>query len=223
MDLIKAISQKIEDEQTRKLRELASGSTNGFDTTRSTDLMSVQPSNDPFGNSSLGEDDFERLVLGKAPSSQTSSPSTMWPPQPSSSLSNVLSAQSSNSRAITPDHTLPAFAALKPSPNTFATTSHSAWAGIQPMQPIQPLQSRPASNPWANPTSISTNLPQTNAWTTVPSQNVQTPWTLPTPPGNRIPAVRGYSDIAPKTQGQNGIGTVKPNEKKGLDAYESLI
>lgn len=66
MDLIKSLSARIEQEQVRKLKEISSTSTRSIDTTRSNDLMNVGSVNGLSGaNDDVGENDFERLVLGK--------------------------------------------------------------------------------------------------------------------------------------------------------------
>ncbi|KAL8663292.1 MAG: hypothetical protein Q9168_008123 [Polycauliona sp. 1 TL-2023] len=68
MKLIKHLSTRIETEQMRKLRELSSSSSSNA--MRSNDLMNVGSTDAFFGSNGndVGENDFERLVLGKGAS-----------------------------------------------------------------------------------------------------------------------------------------------------------
>ncbi|MCJ1248445.1 hypothetical protein MMC30_005663 [Trapelia coarctata] len=223
MTLIKNLSSGIEQEQTKKLSELASNSTNGFESPRSNDLMSM-PSNDPFGSLGVGEDDFERLVLGKsmgsAPQSQrtqTANPiSPTWPTSATSAMSSVLRPQQAPaSRAITPDQIMSNFATLKPSSPTnsgMGTHSQPSWSGMQPMQPTNVM-----SNPWGSPPASSANNP--NAWTVSQPPNVANILGNLSFPQNTVRPAQQQSSfsIQPPPSGQQ---TAK---KTGLDAYESLI
>jgi len=225
MTLIKSLSSKIEQEQTRKLSELASNSTNGFESPRSNDLMSM-PSNDPFGSSGVGEDDFERLVLGKGTGSasqlqeahSTNPTSPSWPTGGTSAMSSVLRPQGGPaSRAITPDQIMSNFATLKPSSPTndgMGINSQPSWNGMQPMQPT-----KLTSNPWGSPPAPSVNMP--NAWASPPSTNAINTW------GNL--SLTQNSMRVPQ-QGRPGTFSIQPPptmqqpaKKTGLDAYESLI
>lgn len=226
MTLIKSLSSKIEQEQTRKLSELASNSTNGFESPRSNDLMSM-PSNDPFGSSGVGEDDFERLVLGKAtggvPPSQRVQPtnpnSPTWPTGVTSSMSSVLRPQGGPaSRAITPDQIMSSFATLKhssPTNNGIGMNVQASWNGMQAMQPTNLT-----SNPWGGPPASSANMP--NTWASPPSTNAADTW------GN-LSSQQNTLRPAPQ-QGRPGSFSIQPPptmqqpaKKTGLDAYESLI
>lgn len=91
MALIKSLSTRVENEQMRKLRELSSGST----ATRSNDLMNVGSTDSFFGNGEdVGENDFERLVLGRGTSSNSSNMlGDSFRPQPQ---------RAQSSRAVTP-------------------------------------------------------------------------------------------------------------------------
>lgn len=75
MDLIKSLSRKVEDEQTRKLQEL-SGVTNGSAAGPADDFMSFGGISGTEFDAATGgsEDDFEKLVKGKASANSTSSP-----------------------------------------------------------------------------------------------------------------------------------------------------
>lgn len=139
MDLIKSLSSRIEQEQSRKLQELSSSTANASGSS-SHDLSSfgvLDASGQPDRLRNSGEDDFERLVLGKrgeasgdskldavrgssactGPHNQSIGaqssigPAFSWSTAPSGALSTQLAV----SRAITPDQNLSSFAALTPS------------------------------------------------------------------------------------------------------------
>lgn len=251
MDLIKRLSAKIEQEQIKKLSELSSNSSNGFDTPRSNDLMSTGSMNDVYSGSNVGEDDFERLVLGKASGSgsnmtggstrpqplraqsvQPSSPGSpgfAWASQSQgSSISNVLRPQQApSSRAITPDQSLSNFTALKPSPNitSFGNTTGS-WDSMQPLQPVKP--SAMATNPWPSPPQVNSI---SSGWASPPITNNNN-FTWANPPNTHNPAVNG---LANKGFGQPGTApnafSIPPPgsmagqamKKTGLDKYDSLL
>ena len=233
MDLIRTISSKIEQEQTRKLRDLTSNSIDGYNSPRSNDLMSM-PSTDPFGASNVGVDDFERLVLGngianasdiisgstrpqaqRAHTAQSISPT--WPSSPPSSMASIFRPQQvPSSRAITPDQTLSSFAALQPSPNFISGRGvevSSGWASIQPLQPISNI----TSNPWQNPPSISASIP--NAWAGPPSTGISTAWGNP-------PVLQGDMRPVPQSSSFSIMpppSTARTDKKTGLETYDSLI
>ena len=158
MALIKALSTRIEQEQTRKLQELSSS--NGTTAARTEDFMSFGgPANGIGGDDEEGG--FEALVLGRKASSppaggfddwgtmsppatarpatqrtksHQNAPSFSWStPAPSPAPQpSVLQPQPSSSRTITPDNNLSRFASLAPS------TSNASSAFSQPLQPSQP-------------------------------------------------------------------------------------
>ena len=171
MDLIKVLSSRVEREQTKKLQELGSGSL-GERTPQNDDFMSFGAINDTKGlngNSADEEDDFEKLVLGKAngnskASWNTEASTSQRPTQAPSSNAPVFSwstpsnlgipQQSNSSRTVTPD--LTSFTPLAPS-------SNHRTAPLSP--PLQPGNSSSMS-PMAS-LQASTNLPSLqNAWST---------------------------------------------------------
>ena len=261
MSLIKSLSSRIEQEQTRKLRDLSSSAASGLtNASRSNDLMNMGPINSLFGTNGaedVGQNDFERLVLGKgavngtnsnstgnsyrpplerAQSSQTHVPAFSWstPVMSPTSSQNIASAAYSNpgSRAITPDQSLNSFAALKPMSGGTGVPSQLGLNGMSafvPMQPTSPV------NPWSTTSSAS---PQTSTFQTAPPQasfsmaspnqttNGFAKFSLAPPPsqaqrtnnptqygGNNLSG--GISQIPPSS--------MQPPQKKGLDAYESLL
>ncbi|KAL8689588.1 MAG: hypothetical protein Q9218_004777 [Villophora microphyllina] len=95
MALIKSLSAKIENEQIRKLRELSSSNSRPG---RNNDLMNVGSTDAFFGGNGddVGENDFERLVLGKGTTNHNTSSDILGDslkPQPQ---------RSQSSRAATP-------------------------------------------------------------------------------------------------------------------------
>ena len=250
MDLIKALSGKVEQEQMKKLRELSS-TTNGFDATRQNNLMTMNATTDVFEDPNVGENDFERLVLGKASGQasniqeifktpqhaqtlQPTSPSYNWSnPSQNSSMSNMLrSQQIPQSRAITPDQSLNSFMPLKPtqSNTAFGSSAGSGWGVTQPLQPTQ--SSNAASNPWNSPPLA--NNPLSNGWgnpSMVGSNSAANiVWSHPPPVGNQPTTGMANSGFTQSGMNQNTFSLPPPGgmvskatEKTGLDKYESLI
>ena len=178
MDLIKALSSRIEQEQSRKLQELTSNSV-GTSGSRSQESgsLGVMNASDGFERSGQGvEEDFERLVLGqKTGGSETSmldtvSGTSSWAGKPpnhiiggqtslppsfswSTAPSGALSTQLPVSRAITPDQNLSSFASLVPSTTSSAqaTPQVNGWAA-------QRASSNPAVTTLGSFSSATTNM-----------------------------------------------------------------
>lgn len=204
MELIKALSSRIEQEQSKKLSDLTSSSTNGFGMTKSNDPTSTNSSNDLFGTSNGIEDDFERLVLGRTsinaakgdllgdstrPKPQHSSSDFSWSTNHSSSMSDALTSRpGAHSRAITPDQSMANFTPLQPSSKNSGTGNYSAgqWDPSQVLQP-QPTQSSFLSNAWSSSPNPLASHQTAKSWTnlSVPSPASHTTtmgWNLPPPP-----------------------------------------
>ena len=176
MNLIKSLSTRIEQEQTRKLRDLSSSNANGHsNATRSNDLMNVGSTNALFGTNGaddVGESEFERLVLGKGAANGTSNgflgdslrpqPQTAQSGQPQvpvfswstpvispTSNLNIASTGYSNhgSRAITPDQSLNSFTTLNPMSNGAPKTAQTASNGLSALAAMQPTT---PITPWPN-------------------------------------------------------------------------
>ena len=178
MDLIKQLSSKIEDEQTRKLRELASTSQpNGF-LSPTTDLMSSGLIGDPLSPSNAtSASDFENLVLGKptastnaSHSASTTTVSNPFGAHPGSPISNssvwssnpAIAPTSGISRAITPDN-FPSFQ---------TTPANSSTLPTRPLQPLNPTS--PPANPWASPPHSGGMVTGNSAWSASPPQTGST-------------------------------------------------
>lgn len=164
MDLIRSLSSRIEQDHARKLRDLASNSTNGFDASyNSTDLMSSRETDTLSPASTIMAADFERLVLGNSPSSnaptvvkQASDPFAAHQgdiPIPTSWSSNLVdSATSASSRAITPDSS---FAFPQGNSSAFSGGNSGTLRTLQ-----EPLQPTVMANPWMNPSHTGTTIGQ---------------------------------------------------------------
>ena len=244
MDLIKALSSRIEKEQIRKLKEFSSTSSQSIDQERTNDLMHMGSTNGFLnGNDDVGGIDFERLVLGKKPAKSTIStdmlgdalppqakpsaqqPAFSWQPQPLNTGSRPnITALTPQSRTITPDQSLGAFTSLNPSSKTNTTTAHSNSTpnGINTFAPMQPSKPSP--------------------WQPIPTQqqlHQQPTFSIPTPQSQQDQPTNSFSTFSiappPSTNLQrfgnsslmNAPMPPRPNppmqKKSGLDDYESLI
>lgn len=220
MDLIKKLSSRIETEQVRKLRELSSS--NGIQDTKTNSLMSGGLINGLFNSDSsndVGENDFERLVLGKGktngtsndmlgeaikpqpqpqPSIQANPPTFSWSSPQSSTqqprtppISGVMTPMNPQSRTITPDHTLSSFAALNPTSNTPRPNPNPnpMANGFTSFTPMQPTVTQPMQ-----PTM------QSSPWSSMPAPPLQPsqPYTMPPPAPQQfpIPTLRSQAQAA---------------------------
>ena len=244
MDLIKSVSSQIEQEHSRKLKELTSSSTNPSDS-ENHDFSSfgVFDASGKPDQAGLGaEADFERLVLGKqiqasgnGPPGSASGPS-IWAEKPSDQSSNAQnsippifqwstapsSAQSAYlpiSRAITPDQNLSGFAALVP-----LTTSSSPFA-----KPVAAVNGWNAQRAYSNPsvaTTSSNSRGLTNMAAIQPNPSLGQPsaFSIPPPPAQRenlyspSSATATYSIAPPPAQ--TGSSTGLPQYGAGLGGRE---
>ena len=271
MGLLRTLSAKIEQEQTKKLLELSSNSTDGFDASRSKDLMGAAISQN--GNFEVGQDEFERLVLGKrmgaeadtlsdamrpqgqrSQSARAGTPVFTWstPNNPSNTFSGILTpGQASSARSITPDQSLSSFTPLEPSSSS-GLSNTTNW-GQGTLTPLQPLN---AASQWASSTLTTNNLAggRPNLAFSKPPQPAPSypSFSIPPPPlasSNPFHSMQSAQQsnlnsfsIAPPpgpNQGRNaqtlyggapgGTGRTSAHvsatnsQKKGLDAYESLL
>ena len=243
MVLIKQLSARIETEQVRKLRDL-SNSNSAKDTSRSLDLGSTNGFFASNGTENVGQNDFERLVLGKGTTNGSdmlgeaesqASPTFSWssPPPTASQNGPISNMMSSHARAITPDQALKSFAALSPKPNS--NTKTNGLSSFAPMQPTMlPPQTSTAS--WSSIPAQQPTGPSQPIYSMTPPPPAQpqpvTPFSafsLPPPPTSLqgfgmqtqntgyFPAVQGGNkrQVHPINQGMQ--------QKSGLDKYESLI
>jgi SCY1-like protein 2 len=153
MDLIKTLSRKVEDEQTKKLQEL-SGSTNGSTAAPNEDFMAFGGLTGTAFDATNGgnEDDFEALVKGTAGGSSSAARTPSWDDAPSAAASVNRSSTAtpqtpsfswSTPRAMSPPvkqpSTLqtqqPSFRTVTPDLNRFEVMTPSATQFSQPLQP----------------------------------------------------------------------------------------
>ena len=214
IDLIKTLSSRIEQEQVRKLRDLSSSNINGrSNTSRSNDLMNMGSTNALYGmnlGDDVGENDFERLVLGNGGVSGTNNdilgeslkpsplrtPSTQvqelplfsWSTPAMSTALNQYSASYSNqgSRAITPDQSLNASITLNSMSSGSGIAAQSNSNGLSAMTSMQP------TNPTA--TWFTTN---NAARVTQSSQTAQPQSNFSIPPPSQTPNAFTNFSIAP--------------------------
>lgn len=237
MSLIKTLSSKIEQEQTRKLRELSSHSNGISANSRSTDLMGTSASHGIYDSNGaagdVGETDFERLVLGKPTGKADAMLGDTLRHQPQRAQSEApvfswstptLTPAPHSTRAITPDHSLAAFAALTPSSHT--THTHPSLTSLAPP---------PSTSPWSFSLTPTPSIPsppqpqshfQHSAFSLPPPPMHQTSLSnLSIAPPTSQPQQRSYSQPqygAGLAGASQGVGSKQPG-KKGLDAYESLL
>lgn len=250
MVLIKALSSKIENEQTRKLRELSSSSkasgSNGLMNGGSSDAFNTATGDD------IGENDFERLVLGKGktnnesdmlggilrPQPQRSQSSQAAPPVFSWSTSHANPAQSNISGASTPSrfgqppasnvqpaHTgnsLNNFAALQPTalPSGGGSTGNYITNGFGVLTPMQPSSLQPSQ--W----TPNTATPQAQLFNNASHARTQPNFHMP-PPSNAISPLPQFSIAPPPApsqgslQGGYGRGTsMSSTQTKGISNHK---
>lgn len=188
MELIKSLSRRVEDEQTRKLQELG-GPSNG----------AAAPSEDfmAFGgvtgttfdqNNGATKDDFENLVKGRMGSPRSSTATSSWddpaksksstpaptfswstPPPPTNNPALKPPAQNAPSfRTVTPD--LGRFEALTPSSTQFSQPLQPTPS--QPFQPPAQLQQQPMAP--QQPLTASTSGSSIN-WSAA-AKAIPSPW-----------------------------------------------
>lgn len=128
MDLIKKLSRRVEDEQTKKLQELSG--TNGSSTAAPNDdfLGFGGVSGTGFDQSNGGtDDDFESLVKGKATRTSTSEAFPSWDDAPAPAR---VTSPVGGSRSATPN--APAFSWSTPSPTQINAPSTSQLGASKP-------------------------------------------------------------------------------------------
>ena len=244
MDLIKKLSSRIETEQIRKLRDLSS--TSAKDTPTSNAFMNAGSINGFFnsnGSDDVGEDDFQRLVLGKGStntgdmlgdeirlqvqsSKHPETPAFSWSSPPlnanhsdQNSMSNVLKPQS---RTITPDQTFSSFATLNPTssrpPTNTISNGISSFTPIQPMQPTQPtmMQSTPPiASAWSS--NITQPLQQSQPTFSMPPSRSQASFSMPPPPQPQ--AVTPWSTFSLPPPPTSNTSTQRPSIQTQNSGY----
>lgn len=160
MELIKLLSRKVEDEQTRKLQEL--GGTNGSVGAKNEDFLSFGGVTGTSFDQSNGatEDDFESLVKGRTSTSTSATPANgsggfaSWDDAPNSSSTT----RGAGSSASTPQ--APAFSWSTPSPSAAGPTSPPTRAGAMKSQQSSFRTVTPDLNRFESLTPASTQFSQ---------------------------------------------------------------
>ena len=231
MDLIKALSKRVEDEQTRKLHDLTGAADPGTAAPNEDFMGFGGVSGTSFDAPTGDDDDFERLVKGKVtdptpavqswddePKASAARPVSTTPRQPAFAWSTPaqtpttaapLKQQHQTFRTVTPD--LASFAALSPSTTQFS----------QPLQPSSaPSQAQTQSqtqavgwqattpgagggNPWASTPVVQTARPFANL-------QQAGGFSLPPPPG-----------VSSPTGGMGGFGAAAPGMGGNGNAWAS--
>jgi SCY1-like protein 2 len=250
MALIKHLSTRIEQEQSKKLQELSSGAEssgfkNGADqfSQSATDLTS--PETDGARNN------FERLVLGKKVS-PTNGDMDMWgsmDPEPAKaaapSMSSSFAWSSSNTskptqasslsqqsnlgfRSITPDQKLNAFPTLEPAQQ--ASPVPQAFPTMQPSSSIwgSPASPQPQMGGGPSLASLSAMAPSNFSSTPMAQQAPNySAFSIPPPPAGNMGASNTMRypplNTTMRSASFQSAPPTQGSQKQGLDKYESLI
>ncbi|KAK9771565.1 putative Kinase-like domain-containing protein [Seiridium cardinale] len=198
MELIKSLSRRVEDEQTKKLQELSAGNTNGK-ALENEDFMAFGGiTGTQFESTGNGgsADDFERLVKGKvtgtldssnpmdaggwdaAPARATSPPAKSPTPAFSwSTPSPTTAAPMSAGGFAAPPKPQSSFRTVTPDLANFQALSPTSTQYSQPMQPTSAVASPAAAapaNPWASTTPAAVAA---NPWSSATSNPMSPPTT----------------------------------------------
>lgn len=195
MDLIKSLSRKVEDEQTKKLQELA-GATNGSAAAGpADDFMSFGGITGTQFDAATGgtEDDFEQLVKGKSSSNNTNPMDAGWGDTASAMSSPGLQHPKASQNATfswsTPSPTKAAapvsslggfksqqgsFRTVTPDLASLPTMTPSTTQFSQPLQPSAPQSAfpPPSAQP-ASSTSTNWSTATANPWASASSSTMQ--------------------------------------------------
>ncbi|KAK5073780.1 Protein kinase domain-containing protein ppk32 [Lithohypha guttulata] len=174
MDVIQALTQKIQREQVKKLQELATVNRTVADSRERASVTSYTGQASNHVNGTGDEVNFEKLVLGSRTKEQKdlfggalddeqklvqNPASYSWQTSsgratPSQRMATLQPSQS-QSRSVTPDVSASSFPSLQP------TDSTSIWS--QPLQP-GPRPSVAAANSWTTPSTMQPIVPAQNMW-----------------------------------------------------------
>ncbi|POR34448.1 Protein kinase domain-containing protein ppk32 [Tolypocladium paradoxum] len=229
MELIRNLSRRVEDEQTRKLQE-TSGASNGSTAAVNEDFLAFGGVTGTTFDSSNGgnEDDFEALVKGRAGAGGGSSSGgfASWDETPSVMSSTTTATKSTSSTPKTPAFSwstqnpasptsasgqanqVPGFRTVTPDLARFGTLTPSA---TQFSQPLQPQPARSTFQPPAQP-SASSSVKWSSA-----SAAAANPWASPTTPSyapSYIPS--NPTSTFPGSSGLGGSGMTTATSSMSL-------
>lgn len=227
MTLIKSLSEKIENEQIRKLRDLSSNSNTISEASKTGDSFGIGSSNGAYNVNNVGnvdENDFERLVLGKSganendvwgesskPAPHKAQSSRTEPPMFAWSTPALTPTPNTSSRAITPDQTLHGFPTLKPATNSIGSNSNTTLDSFGSLTPMQPLSM--ATSTWSLNTGAASTVPLSQ------QPNFQSAFSIPPPPTPKS-QLSTFSIAPPPTQYQRSHS--QPNYGGGLNASNTI-
>lgn len=248
MALIKALSGKIEREQTRKLQEMGSTSTRTANGARSASARSAVTSSNMSGMGGGEETDFETLVSGRKPATNGNDDlMNDWGAPQQARSTNATSQYAKTSMNTTPTFSwqTPAPApsqamnALRPAMqnqasrtvtpdhtlSSFATlTPASQWS--QPLQPSAPsttMPHRPAQNTGSSTPAIDWSSAMSNNTSAWGSQKAAAP---PASTSSMSSFAIAPPPMSPQATGYGGVFQQQQQstgQKSGLDKYQSLI
>ncbi|KAF4780821.1 clathrin-coated vesicle protein [Colletotrichum scovillei] len=186
MDLIKKLSKRVEDEQTRKLQELSG--TNGSTAGANEDFMAFGGVSGTAFDASNGatEDDFESLVKGKTTRTSTSDAFSSWEETPAAAAR--VTSPTPGSRSATPAFAWstpsptqtapppapkpqPSFRTVTPDMGSFQTMTPTSTQFSKPLQPTSPM-SQPAAQPSSSINWSTASAATSNPWS---SSSTSTP------------------------------------------------
>ncbi|KAK8084616.1 kinase-like domain-containing protein [Apiospora hydei] len=205
MELIRTLSRRVEDEQTRKLQELSGSSSNGK-ALENEDFMAFGGVTGTTFDTTNGstEDDFEKLIKGKAgggsgsnsalnssnpmdagwgdapATAQSSTPQRVKsPPAPAFSWSTPSPTTSNPAGGFGAMKPQQSFRTVTPDLNSFQSLTPQSTQFSQPLQPMtSPQTSTSSSNPWASSSSTITPAaatPAANPWASSASKPMMSP------------------------------------------------
>ncbi|KAM0255371.1 hypothetical protein ACHAQJ_005813 [Trichoderma viride] len=225
MDLIKMLSRKVEDEQTKKLQEL-SGSINGSSAAANEDFMAFGGLTGTAFDATNGgnEDDFEALVKGRPGGGSSSAARTpSWDDAPNAAAATV--SRSSTATPQTPSFSWstqppmsppvkqpstlqsqqPAFRTVTPDLNRFEVMTPSSTQFSQPLQPSQPSFQQTPAQPAASSPSFNWSSTTTSATKSF------------TPP----PLTSNYSSTMSNSSATYGTGMTSSMSNMSLNSLNS--
>lgn len=222
MELIKSLSRRVEEEQTRKLQEL-SGTSNGATTIPNEDFMAFGGvTGTTFDNSNgATADDFEALVKGRASTSTAPSGNAgpSWDESPSTSrarspagtpkpptFSWSTPSPTSGPTKPPPQQTIakpqqPAYRTVTPDLARFETLTPSSTQFSQPLQPTTATQSS-----FAAPQQVQVQQPTTSSSINWSAATAPKPWGS----ASSTPAMSGFGGSMNKSMSNLSLGQQPP-------------
>ncbi|KAH9885522.1 protein kinase-like domain-containing protein [Xylariomycetidae sp. FL2044] len=223
MDLIKSLSRRVEEEQTRKLQELSVANGGRVDAPSANEdfLAFGGVTGTTFDATTNGgtEDDFERLVKGRVTQGANDALNTGWDAPAAQSSSSAAAAPSVRSPQpqfswSTPSPSAPSSA--RPSGQFGATSAQSSFRTVTPdlaqfsaltpstTQYSQPLQPKTSSSSTSNMVPTASGPPQNINWSAAASSTTTSnPWASAASPPPLSPPSQQTSSFGNMTSGMS--------------------